>query len=196
MTGLDPSRHVIVEIATLVTDDELQGGGRRPRPRRVGDRRAARTRWTTTSATCTPSSGLLERSRPPHLPGRRRRSHARFPPRHIPNKPVGSARRKLHRDGPPVPRGPAPRDRGVAPLPVGRRLDASRSCAAGGTPTSLAGAPRQGGRRTGRWTTSWRASPSWRTTARPSSSRRRSVGCARPAGPSDRGHPAGEDHAA
>jgi len=24
MTGLDPSRHVIVEIATLVTDDELE----------------------------------------------------------------------------------------------------------------------------------------------------------------------------
>ena len=41
MTGLDPARHVIVEIATLVTDDELDDRGRGARPRRPPAARGA-----------------------------------------------------------------------------------------------------------------------------------------------------------
>ena len=48
MTGLDPARHVIVEIATLVTDDDLADRGRGSRPggghRRRGARRHGRLR--------------------------------------------------------------------------------------------------------------------------------------------------------
>ena len=41
MTGLDPARHVIVEIATLVTDDESEHRRRGSRPRRPPRRRGA-----------------------------------------------------------------------------------------------------------------------------------------------------------
>ena len=62
MTGLDPARHVIVEIATLVTDDDLEIVAEGPDlvvhqpPRRW-------PRWTTSSARCTPRSGLLAADR-------------------------------------------------------------------------------------------------------------------------------------
>ena len=60
MTGLDPGRHVIVEIATLITDDELQVVAEGPDlvVKASADELAAMDRFVTAMHT---RSGLLER---------------------------------------------------------------------------------------------------------------------------------------
>ena len=53
MTGLEADRHVIVEIATLVTDDDLVVVAEGPDLVVHASEERARRRWTTSSATCT-----------------------------------------------------------------------------------------------------------------------------------------------
>ena len=73
---------------------------------------------------------------------------ARVPQAAHPRGTHGPPCRELHRHRPPLPGHAAPRDRGLPPLPLGGRLDASRSSADAGTPTSMRSAPeKKGGHR-------------------------------------------------
>ena len=123
MTGLDPSRHVIVEIASLVTDDDLTIVAEGPdlvvhaTPAQLAEMDDFVTAMHTRSglleamaaSTLTPRGG---RSPDPGVP---QAAHSRAPHR--------SAGRELHRYRPALPGRPAARDRGVPPLPLGGRLD-------------------------------------------------------------------------
>ena len=60
MTGLDHTSDVIVEIATIVTDDDLNDRRRGSRPRDPPAGRRARRGWTRSSSTCTRAPGLLD----------------------------------------------------------------------------------------------------------------------------------------
>ena len=57
MTGLDPGRHVIVEIATLITDDELEIVAEGPDLVVSTHGRRSWRPWTTWSVPCTPGAG-------------------------------------------------------------------------------------------------------------------------------------------
>ena len=72
MTGLDPERHVVVEIATLVTDDELRHRRRGPRPRDPRLGRAARRDGARSCARCTSVRAPRGRSGPRPSRSRRR----------------------------------------------------------------------------------------------------------------------------
>ena len=123
MTGLDPTRHVIVEIATLVTDDDLALVAEGPD--------------LVVSATADqlgPDGPLRALDAHPlrapgghrgvdHEPRGGRGGHVGVPPASHPRSRHRPAGRELDRDRPPVPGRPAARDRGVLPLPLGRRLD-------------------------------------------------------------------------
>ena len=170
MTGLEADRHVIVEIATLVTDDDLAVVAEGPDlvvPRHRG---AAGAPWTTSSGTCTPRAACSRRSGPRTLTLEEAgRQTLEFIRAHVPKARTVPAGRQLDRHRPPVPGRPPPRDRGVPPLPLGRRLHRQGAGRAAGTPRPLAGAPRPRPAATGPWTTSGSPWPSWPTTGPPSS---------------------------
>ena len=122
MTGLDIDRHVIVEIATLVTDDELPWWPRAPtwwsRPPPSSSRP-----WTTSSGAMHTKSGLLDEIAASTLTLEEAgdatlafiRTHvpkARTVP--LAGNSIGTDRRFLAAQ--------LPGHRGVPPLPLGRRL--------------------------------------------------------------------------
>ena len=122
-----PDPDVIVEIATIVTDDELEDRRRGPRPRRPPARRGAGGDGRS-SSTCTPAAGCSTRSR------RRRVSLEEagaqtlaFIKEHVPEPRTGAAVRQLDRHGPSVPRRLPARDRELPALPQRRRVERSRS---------------------------------------------------------------------
>ena len=123
MTGLDAERDVIVEIATLVTDDELEH--RRPRaPTSSCTRTPRRWRpWTPSCATCTPSPACCRSSSASTISLEEAGAQTlAFIKEHVPDprtvplcgNSIGTDRRFLVR----VPA----RDRGLAPLPLRRRV--------------------------------------------------------------------------
>ncbi len=122
MTGLEPSRHVIVEIASLVTDDDLHILAEGPdlvvhaTPEQLAEMDdfviAMHTR-----------SGLLGEIEASTLSledaGARTLEFLKL---HIPEARQGPSRRQLDRHRPPLPGHAAPRDRGLPALPLGGRL--------------------------------------------------------------------------
>ncbi len=122
MTGLDVERDVIVEVATLITDDDLAIVAEGP-DLVVSASPSSSRPWTTSSATCTPKAACSRRSPRRPLAGGGGDGHPRLHPRpraEGPDRPTG---RELDRDRPPLPGRPAPGHRGVPPLPLRRRLD-------------------------------------------------------------------------
>ena len=171
MTGLDPAGDVIVEIATLVTDDELEIVAEGPDLVVHQPRRGAGDDGRRRASTCTPAAGCstaieastitLEEAGAADA-GVHQGAHARAA--------HGAAVRQLDRHRPPLPRRLPARDRGVPALPLGRRVDDQ---GAGPALVSRRCWPARRARRaaTGPSTTSARASPSCATTARRSSCR-------------------------
>ena len=119
MTGLDPTRNVIVEIATLVTDDNLEivaeaGHGGAPAARRW-------TPWSTWCATCTPAAACCRPSRPPEISlekAGQARSTSSAP---TCRSAHGPAVRQLDRHRSPL-QPPTCRTSRTSALPVGRRV--------------------------------------------------------------------------
>ena len=123
MTGLDPARHVIVEIATIVTDDDLEIVAEGP-DLVVHQPREALAEMDDVVRDMHTSSGLLEAIEASTItleeagaPDARVHQGARA------RGPHGAAVRQLDRHRPPLPRRLPPRDRGAPPLPLGRRVD-------------------------------------------------------------------------
>ena len=142
MTGLDRARHAIVEVATLITDDDWPSWPR-ARDLVVAGPPDNWTPWTTSSGTCTPA-GLLREIESSTLSladaGAATLDFLCGTSRG-PDRPPG---RQLDRDRPPIPRRPAPRDRGVPALPS---VDVStiKELAGAGTPRSQGGPGQAGG---------------------------------------------------
>ena len=119
MTGLDPAKDVIVEIATLVTDDELKIVAEGPDLVVHQRRRRAGERWTRSSSSmhtrraCSTqiraSTVTLEEAGAPTLA---------FIKEHVPGAAHGAAVRQLDRHRPPVPRRLPARDRELPALPL------------------------------------------------------------------------------
>ena len=136
MTGLDPDRHVIVEIATLVTDDELQIVAEGPDLVVSRHRRAARRDGRFVREMHT-KSGLLDgdpgvdadaRATPATARSTSSAARPRTPEVPLCRNSIGTDRRFLADYLPDVEQ--------LLPLPLRRRLDASRSSPAAGAPTS------------------------------------------------------------
>ena len=123
MTGLDPARHTIVEIATLITDDDLTVIEEGPdlvvhaSPQQLAEMDEFVLNMHTRSGLLADIEALHPES------GRRRGPDPRVPPASHSRGPHRSPGRQFHRNRPPFPGHPAPRDRGLPALPLGRRLD-------------------------------------------------------------------------
>ena len=123
MTGLDPATDVIVEIATIVTDDQLDIVAEGPDLVIHQPDEALATMDPVVTEMHT-RSGLLEAIRGVRrLARRRRRGDARLHPHPCPRAAVGPAVRELDRHRPPLPRRLPARDRGAPALPVDRRVE-------------------------------------------------------------------------
>ena len=145
MTGLDAGRDVIVEIATLVTDDDLAVVAEGPDLVVSGPPRPSWRPWTTSSGTCTPSSGLLEEIRASDRdPRGGRADHPGVHPGPRPEGPHRAAGRELDRHRPPVP-GRLPPE--IEEYLHYRSVDVStvKELAARWYPEALAGAPKKAG---------------------------------------------------
>jgi len=161
MTGLDPARHVIVEIATLITDDELAVVAEGPDlvVQASGDELA---RWTHHVRVMHTRSGLLEAINASPISSRRPAGRPSSSSGSTSRGPDRAPLRQLHRTRPALPLDAAPRDRGLPPL---RSIDVSsikELCRAGTGDPGRGFPPRS--RRTVPSTTSGSRSPSWPTT--------------------------------
>ena len=123
MTGLDPARHTIVEIASLVTDDDLTLVEEGPdlvvhaSPEQLADMDDfVRTMHTRSGLLADIEASTLT------LAEAGAQTLAFLQAAH-PRGPDGPPGRQLHRDRPALPGRAAARDRGLPPLPLGRRLD-------------------------------------------------------------------------
>ena len=172
MTGLDPSRHVIVEIATLITDDELEIVAEGP-DLVVHQPEEALALMEPIVVEMHTKSGLLDAIRASTVTldeagARDARVHQDARARGA----QGPAVRQLDRDGSALPR-PAPaRHRELAALPQ-RRREQREGARAALVPDAAATASRTRPARTARSTTSARAWPSCASTASTSSCRAR-----------------------
>ena len=122
MTGLDHTRDLIVEIATIVTDDELRVIAEGPDLVLHADDAALEAMDPVVVEMHT-RSGLLDGD--PVVAGHARRSrpgHVRFHSRAHPRAAHGAVVRELDRHRPTLSRELPARDRELPPLPVGRRL--------------------------------------------------------------------------
>ena len=170
-----PHADVIVEIATIVTDDDLDVVAEGPDLVDPPARRGAGAGWTRSSSRCTPARACSRRSR-------RRRSRSRRPARrrspfiqeHVARADDRPAVRQLDRHRSPLPRRLPARDRGPPALPLDRRVEHQGARQAAGTRRCCRRGRRSTGR-TGRSTTSATRSTSCGSTA---------SGCSSPDGPS------------
>ncbi|GIT00001.1 MAG: hypothetical protein CM1200mP26_17130 [Acidimicrobiales bacterium] len=122
MTGLDPDKDVVVEIATLITDDDLAIVAEGPdlvvhQPPEVLDRmgdfvRAMHTKSGLLEAIGSSTTTLAEASE----------ATMAFLREHIDKGTDRSPLRQLDRDGPTIPIALATRDRGIPALPIDRRV--------------------------------------------------------------------------
>ena len=186
MTGLDPVKEVIVEIATLVTDDQLEIVAEGPDlvVHQPEDVLAAMDPYVVEMHT---RSGLLEAIRASTItPRRGRRRHPGLHPRARARARQGAALRQLHRHRPSLPRRLPPRDRAVPALPLRRRVEREGAREAL-VPRAGRAATARRRAATGPSTTSARASTSCASTASTSSCRRRCRCC--PSPPRPRRHP-------
>ena len=164
MTGLDLSRHVIVEIAALVTDGELTplDDGidvivHQP-PEALAEMDDFVRKMHTKSGTDPRDRGV------DHLARRRRRPSPRVrpPPRARTRRRADV--RQFDRRRPPLPRPAAPRARPLPPLPQHRRVELQGALPPL-VPRRCTRSARTRPRRTGRWPTCSSRSPRWATTA-------------------------------
>ena len=178
MTGLDPAKDVIVEIATLVTDDDLQIVAEGPdlvvhqSDEALGEMDPVVVDMHTKSGLLAGDQGLDD-----HARGGRARRRSSSSRQHVPVPADGAAVRQLDRHGPALPRRLPAGDRGVAALPLGRRVEREGARPAL-VPRGRRQAAVQGRPATGPSTTSARASTSCSTTASGSSCPRRTAGSA------------------
>ncbi len=123
MTGLDPAQDVIVEIATLLTDDNLELIAEGPDlvVHATEEQLAGMADIVVQMHT---RSGLLDQIRASTVSlAEAGAADARLPAPAHHHARYGAVVRQLDRDRSPLPRRLAPRDRGVPALPLGRRVD-------------------------------------------------------------------------
>ena len=123
MTGLDHLHDVIVEIATIVTDDELDDHRRGPGPRGPRRRRRPRRHGPVRRRDAHPLGAARGDPRVDDRAGGRRRADVGVHPRARPRARDRAAVRQLDRHRPAVPRRLPARDRGAPALPVDRRVE-------------------------------------------------------------------------
>ena len=164
MTGLDHTADVIVEIATLVTDDELNVVAEGP-DIAIHHPDEVLMRMDPFVVDMHTRSGLLDQIRASTFTLEEAgAADARLHQGACPRAADGAAVRQLDRHRSPLPRRVPARDRGVPALPLGRRVVDQGARSAAGIPTC---SPSADGRpaRTAPSTTSARASPSCSSTA-------------------------------
>ena len=165
MTGLDVERHVIVEIAALVTDDDLEPRRRRHRPHRAPAAERARGDGRLRARTCTRSRACSPRSR-------RRRSRSPTPARRCSSTSAAHVpRRGMRRCAATASASTAGSSTASCPSSTSylhyRSIDVSsfKELCRRWYPAVYKKRPRQGRDTTGRSTTSASRSPSCSTTA-------------------------------
>ena len=121
MTGLDPAKHVIVEIATLVTDDDLEIVAEGP-DLVVHQPEEALALMEPIVVEMHTKSGLLDAIRASTVTLEQAGAETlEFIKAHVPEARKVPAVRQLDRHGPPLPRPVPARDRELAALPQRRR---------------------------------------------------------------------------